>query len=67
MHLTYIYLLIPGISSSVGDKRDIFKIFAVTLILALFFYCFVGIVISSYFGDDTQSAANLNWQNYKGI
>lgn len=55
---------IPALSEPVKDKSHLATIFNTALIFCFVSYCFIGILLSVYFGPDIQSSSNLNWSHY---
>ena len=58
---------IPALSQPVASKADLAHVFTTSLLVSLGAYCAIGIVVSTYFGEHTQMASNLNWRSYVGL
>mmetsp|Transcript_8511 Transcript_8511/g.8625 ORF Transcript_8511/g.8625 Transcript_8511/m.8625 type:complete len:482 (+) Transcript_8511:100-1545(+) len=55
---------IPALSEPVRDKSQLGAIYATTLVLCFFAYSAISILIATFFGSDTKSSSNLNWETY---
>ncbi|KAJ1434039.1 transmembrane amino acid transporter protein-domain-containing protein [Ochromonadaceae sp. CCMP2298] len=57
---------VPALSEPVADKRSVGLMFTVALLVSFVAYTVVSICVSLYFGSDTLSSSNLNWQLFEG-
>jgi amino acid permease len=57
---------VPALSHPVVDKKQLLPIFGTTIGFCFIGYSMLGIVLSIYFGDHLEQAANLNWSDYVG-
>jgi len=58
---------LPGLSASIQDKKQLARLFMTALIVCFVGYASLAVTVSSFFGNDTNVASNLNWQRYQGI
>ena len=58
---------VPSLSDLLQDQKYILPTFAGTVFVCFAFYILVGIILSSYFGSNTQMTVNLNWSSYVGF
>ncbi|KAJ6252032.1 acid transporter [Anaeramoeba flamelloides] len=54
------------IAEPVDNKRKIRKVITAALTSTFFFYAFVGVLCSLFFGHHTNTVITLNWMNYTG-
>lgn len=57
---------VTALSEPIADKRDLTKMFAISLLVAFTGYTLLAIVLASYFGPNVLSSSNLNWIYYVG-
>ena len=58
---------VPSLSHGVKDQSSLTSLFQMALLISMVSYIGVGAVVSMYFGDETQTSSNLNWQHYVGF
>lgn len=58
---------VPALSEPVENKRSLGRLFAVALLIACVGYSILGVCVSAYFGRNTQSSSNLDWQYFEGV
>ena len=57
---------IPGLTAETGDKRAMKSIISRSVCYIYVTNLVLGLTMSIYFGQDTESSSNLNWLNYHG-
>ena len=57
---------VTALSEPIADKRDLTKMFAISILVAFIGYTLLAIVLASYFGPNVMSSSNLNWIYYVG-
>jgi amino acid permease len=57
---------VPALAEPITDKKQLNSLFSSALFITLIFYIALGIIISAYFGGNTDSSSNLNWRFYIG-
>jgi hypothetical protein len=55
---------IPSLAEPVANKHCLARVYGVTLLLAFVGYATMGWILASYFKDDIESSANLQWVHY---
>jgi len=57
---------VTALSEPIADKRNLTKMFAISLFVAFIGYTLLALVLASYFGSHVLSSSNLNWIYYVG-
>jgi hypothetical protein len=57
---------VPTLSQAIQDKHNLANIFAIGMIICVFFYVAVGASVALYFGEYVFQSSNINWKNYVG-
>jgi len=57
---------VTALSEPIADRRDLTKMFAISLLVAFIGYTLLAIALASYFGPNVLSSSNLNWIYYVG-
>lgn len=57
---------VPSLSHGVKDQTSLTSLFGIALLVSMVSYIGVGATVSMYFGDETKTSSNLNWQSYVG-
>jgi hypothetical protein len=58
---------IPALIRPIQNKEYTVYIFTGTICACFLFYVLIGTVVSSYFGEHSHVASNLNWATYVGV
>ena len=57
---------VPSLAQPVKDKTTLNSIFSTTISFCLLGYTLLGVILATFFGDNLEQSANLNWSNYVG-
>jgi hypothetical protein len=57
---------VPALAEPIADKTTLNHLFKTALIVSMIFYIALGVIISAYFGHETEQSSNLMWKNYIG-
>ena len=58
---------VPALSEPITDKKSLGKLFITAMMIAALSYSTLGLCVSLYFGQNTMSSSNLNWEAFIGL